>query len=102
MKKYYPYKSFKEGKTFYIITNDDKRIHFGNKAHSHFTISPHYNGHLDWEKQQEYENIHRDNQDLNDANTHIYWEYWYLNKFPTHYEALDWIEKDLRKRGYLQ
>ncbi len=30
MKKYYPYKSDKDGKKFYIITNENKKVYFGD------------------------------------------------------------------------
>ena len=42
MKKYYPYKSDKAGKKFYIITNDNKKIYFGATGYEHYT-----EGHLD-------------------------------------------------------
>ena len=41
-KKYYPFKSDKPIKKFYIITNDNKKVYFGASGYEHFT-----EGHLD-------------------------------------------------------
>ena len=38
MKKYYPYKSDKPNKKYYIITNDNKKVYFGASNYSDFTI----------------------------------------------------------------
>ena len=38
MIKYYPYKSDKPNKKYYIITNDNKKIYFGATGYSDFTI----------------------------------------------------------------
>ncbi len=38
MFKYHPYKSDKSGKTYYIITNDSKKVYFGAAGMSDFTI----------------------------------------------------------------
>ncbi len=38
MIKYYPYKSNKPNKKHYIITNDNKTIHFDASGYSEFTI----------------------------------------------------------------
>ena len=38
MKKYYPYKSDKPNKKYYIITNDNKKVYFGQASASDFTI----------------------------------------------------------------
>jgi hypothetical protein len=37
MKKYYPYKSDKPNKKYYIITNDNKKVYFGASNYSDFT-----------------------------------------------------------------
>ncbi len=36
--KYHPYKSDKPGKNYYIITNDNKMVYFGQASASDFTI----------------------------------------------------------------
>ena len=38
MIKYYPYKSDKPNKKYYIITNDNKKVYFGQAGASDFTI----------------------------------------------------------------
>ena len=38
MLKYNPYKSDKPGKKYYIITNDNKIVYFGQASASDFTI----------------------------------------------------------------
>ncbi len=38
MIKYYPYKSDKPNKKYYIITNDNKKVYFGASGYSDFTI----------------------------------------------------------------
>ena len=38
MKKYYPYKSDKPNKKYYIITNENKKVYFGAAGYSDFTI----------------------------------------------------------------
>ena len=37
MKKYFPYKSDKQDKKYYIITNDNKKVYFGQAGASDFT-----------------------------------------------------------------
>ena len=38
MNKYYPYKSDKPNKKYYIITNNNKKVYFGAAGYSDFTI----------------------------------------------------------------
>ena len=38
MIKYFPYKSDKPNKKYYIITNDNKKVYFGAAGYSDFTI----------------------------------------------------------------
>ena len=38
MKKYFPYKSDKPDKKYYIITNDNKKVYFGQASASDFTL----------------------------------------------------------------
>ena len=38
MNKYYPYKSDKPNKKYYIITNDNKKVYFGQAGASDFTL----------------------------------------------------------------
>ena len=48
MLKYHPYKSDKPGKKYYIITNDNKKVYFGQASASDFTI------HKDEQRKQRY------------------------------------------------
>ena len=41
MIKYFPYKSDKPNKKYYIITNDNKKVYFGASGYSDFTIHKH-------------------------------------------------------------
>ena len=49
MKIYYPYKSDKPDKKYYIITNTGKRVYFGSSNHENYT-----SGHLDEKRKQRY------------------------------------------------
>ena len=60
MKKYFPYKSDKPDKKYYIITNDDKKVYFGQASASDFTI------HKDEARKQRYINRHKKNENWND------------------------------------
>ncbi len=53
MLKYHPYKSDKPGKKYYIITNDNKKVCFGQASASDFTI------HKDEARKQRYVNRHK-------------------------------------------
>jgi hypothetical protein len=47
MLKYYPYKSDKPGKKYYIITNDNKKVYFGQASASDFTHHKNEHGNKD-------------------------------------------------------
>jgi hypothetical protein len=53
MIKYYPYKSDKPNKKYYIITNDNKKVYFGQVSASDFTI------HKDEARKQRYIDRHK-------------------------------------------
>jgi hypothetical protein len=53
MIKYYPYKSDKPNKKYFIITNDNKKVYFGQASASDFTI------HKDEARKQRYINRHK-------------------------------------------
>ena len=101
MKKYYPYKSDKPEKKFYIITEGNKKIYFGDTRYEHFTVTPYYRSHLDWKRQQAYEDRHRKVGNWNDPDTAAYWSYNYLWRYPSYVEAYDKIKKDLKGKGLL-
>ena len=58
MIKYYPYKSDKPNKKYYIITNNNKKVYFGASGYSDFTI------HKDQARKQRYINRHKNNEKL--------------------------------------
>jgi len=58
MIKYYPYKSDKPNKKYYIITNNNKKVYFGQAGASDFTI------HKDEARKQRYINRHKNNDKM--------------------------------------
>jgi hypothetical protein len=56
MIKYYPYKSDKPDKKYYIITNSDKKVYFGAAGMSDFTK------HKDEARKQRYIDRHKKNE----------------------------------------
>ncbi len=58
MKYYYPYKSDRPDKKYYIITKDNKRVYFGQASASGFTI------HKDEARKQRYINRHEKNASI--------------------------------------
>ncbi len=56
MLKYHLYKSDKPGKKYYIITNDNKKVYFGQASASDFTH------HKDEARNQRYINRHKNSE----------------------------------------
>ena len=54
--KYYPYKSDKPGKKYYIITNDNKKVYFGQAGASDMSI------HKNENRKNLYINRHKKNE----------------------------------------
>ena len=79
MIKYYPYKSDKPNKKYYIITNDNKKVYFGASGYSDFTI------HKDEARKQRYLNRHRNNENWTKSgiNSAGFWSRWLLWHLPT-------------------
>lgn len=91
MKKYYPYKSDKPEKKYFIITNTGKRVYFGAAGYEDFTT------HKDEERKQRYITRHKNESKFwNDPNTASYWALKYLWTYPTKKEAYENIKKDLK------
>ena len=97
MKKYFPYKSDKPDKKYYIITNDNKKVYFGAAGMSDFTI------HKDEARKQRYINRHKKNENWNKSgvDTAGWWSLKYLWSYPTKEEAYNNIKKDLNKWGII-
>ena len=77
--KYYPYKSNKPDKKYYIITNDNKKVYFGAAGMSDFTH------HKDEQRKQRYINRHKNNEvwDKSGIDTAGFWARWLLWNLPT-------------------
>jgi len=89
IKKYYPYKSDKPNKKFYIITNDNKKVYFGAAGMSDFTI------HKDPVRKLKYVVRHqkRENWTKTGIDTPGFWSRWYLWNKPTLQASYDDIKK---------
>lgn len=93
---YYPYKSDKPEKKFFIITNEGKRIYFGDSKYEHYT-----EGHLDIRRRNRYLNRHKKNENWNNPNSASYWSAKFLWLYPTYKEAYLNIKNELIKKKYL-
>ena len=97
MQNYFPNKSDKSNKKYFIITKDNKKIYFGASGYSDFTI------HKDEARKQRYINRHKNNESKfwNDPDTASYWALKYLWSYPTKEEAYLNIKKDLKRKGLI-
>jgi Tfp pilus assembly protein FimT len=86
-KKYFPYKSDRPDKKYFIITNDNKKIYFGQASASDFTL------HKDEARKQRYINRHKKNENWNNKDTAGFWSRWLLWEKPTIKESYDNIKK---------
>jgi hypothetical protein len=90
MKNYFPYKSDKPEKKYYIITKDDKRVYFGQASASDFTI------HKDPERKQRYINRHEKNENWTKSGIDSagFWSRWLLWNKP----SIKSSYQDIKKR----
>ena len=96
MLKYKPYKSDKPGKKYYIITESNKKVYFGQAGASDFTI------HKDEARRQRYINRHKNESEFwHDPDTASYWALKYLWSYPTKEEAYQHIKRELKTKGYI-
>jgi Tfp pilus assembly protein FimT len=86
-KKYFPYKSDRPDKKYFIITNDNKKIYFGQASASDFTL------HKDEARKQRYINRHKKNENWNNKDTAGFWSRWLLWEKPTIKESYEYIRK---------
>ncbi len=78
MKKYFPYKSDKSNKKYYIITNDNKKVYFGASGYSHFPT------HKDEAIKQRYIKRHNnENWTKSGIDSAGFWARWILWHLPT-------------------
>ena len=87
MKKYFPYKSDRPDKKYFIITNDNKKTYFGQASASDFTL------HKDEARKQRYINRHKKNENWNNKDTAGFWSRWLLWEKPTIKESYEYIRK---------
>jgi hypothetical protein len=86
--KYYPYVSDMPNKKFYVITDDYRRLYFGDTRYEHFT-----EGHLNEIRKKAYINRHKKNENWNNRDSSGFWSYRYLWLYPTYKEAYEEIKK---------
>ena len=90
MKKYFPYKSDKPNKKYYIITNDNKKVYFGASNYSDFTI------HKDEQRKQRYINRHKKNEskywNKSGIDTPSFWSRFLLWEKPSINESYQFIK----------
>ena len=86
MKKYFPYKSDRPDKKYFIITNDNKKIYFGQASASDFTL------HKDEARKNLYINRHKKNENWNNKDTPGFWSRWLLWNKPTIKESYEYIK----------
>lgn len=94
MKLYYPYKSDRPDKKYYIITRSGRKVYFGAAGYEDYTI------HKDPKRKEAYITRHRNNENWDDPDTAGYWALKYLWSYPTKTEAYKHIKTDLKRRGY--
>jgi uncharacterized membrane protein (UPF0182 family) len=96
---YYPYKSDKPDKKYYIITKDNKKVYFGSAGMSDYTI------HKDEARKQRYINRHKTNEtkywNKSGVDTASFWSRFYLWEYPTKDEAYKHIKQKLKTWGYI-
>jgi hypothetical protein len=87
---YYPYKSDKPNKKFYIITSKNKKVYFGAAGMSDMTI------HKDEVRKLRYIMRHQKNENWTKSgiDTAGFWSRWYLWNKPT----LEASYNDIKKR----
>jgi hypothetical protein len=89
MKIYYPYKSDKPEKKYYIITKSDKKIYFGQASASDFTH------HKNKERKNRYILRHQKNEEWGKSgiDTAGFWSRWLLWNKPSIKESYEDIKK---------
>jgi hypothetical protein len=100
LKKYFPYKSDRPAKKFFIITNDNKKVYFGDSRYQHFTGPE---GHGDERRKWAYISRHRRNENWSTAglNTPGFWSFHFMWLYPTYEQAMKRINKIVKKQSFL-
>lgn len=86
---YYPYKSDKPDKKYFIITSDNKKVYFGQAGASDMTQ------HKDTQRKFRYIKRHfgKENWEKSGINTAGFWSRWLLWNKPTIKESYEDIKK---------
>ncbi len=94
---YYPYKSDKPDKKFYIITSNNKRVYFGSALHSDYTI------HKDDERKLRYIKRHQDRENWSKSgiDTAGFFSRWLLWEEPNIKDAYKKIKDKLLRWGII-
>lgn len=91
VKIYYPYKSDKPNKKYFIITNDNKKVYFGASGYEDFTI------HKDEKRKERYINRHKKREqhlwNKSGINSPSFWSLFLLWNKPTIKESYEYIKK---------
>jgi hypothetical protein len=96
-KKYFPYvSSDRPRKKLYIITNDNKKVYFGDSNFQHFT-----EGHLDERRKWGYISRHRRGENWSNPDTTGFWAFHYLWLYPSYDQAMKRINKIIKARGFI-
>ena len=92
MQKYYPYKSDKPNKKYFIITKDNKKIYIGASGYSDFTI------HKEEARKQRYINRHKNNEDWTKSgiDTAGFWSRWLLWNKTTIQDSYKFIKNNFK------
>lgn len=98
MIKYYPYKSDRQDKKYFIITNDNKKVYFGQAGYNDYTIYyKKYGKEIADQKKKAYIARHSkmgENWGKSGINTSGFWSVKLLWHLPT----IDESYKDIKKR----
>jgi hypothetical protein len=89
MKIYYPYKSDKKDKKYFIMTLEGKHVYFGATGYEDYTM------HKDPKRKEAYIKRHQNNEDWSKSgiDTAGFWSRWYLWNLPTAKASYEDIKK---------
>jgi len=84
---YKPRVSDRQNKKYYIVTDENKEVHFGDSRYEDYTQ------HKDPKRKEAYLKRHAENEDWTDINTAGFWSRWYLWNKPSKTEAYKYIRR---------
>lgn len=93
---YYPYKSDKPNKKFFIITDDNRKVYFGETGYNDYIIyNKKYGKDIADKKKKAYIARHskmNENWTKSGINTAGFWSRWYLWNLPTKEASYNYIK----------